>query len=235
MKKSRHFLFIIILLFFSLPAVKIVNAQGMPPFPPGQNPRQAVVNVFLQGLYDAGQGEMRKTHDHDGTNPYPRYVDEIAEKIMVVIHSATSPYDSIVGGWINLNQNGQAGFDISSDYNDSYYIVIRSRNHLETWSAAPVSFAGTGLVEYDFTDAASKAYGNNMVQLAAGVYGIYAGDVNQDGILSGADLVVTTDDVRGVVTGYVVTDINGDGVVSGADLVLITDNIRAVVSLQRPW
>ena len=221
------------IILLGLMVSNIALADGPPP-PPGNNPRQVIVNLFLQGFYEASLGEMRKAQDHDGINPYDRYNGEIAEKIMIVFHSNTSPYDSITGGWVNLNKNGQAGFELSSDFNDNYYIVVRPRNHLETWSAASVSFAGTGLVEYDFTTAADKAYGNNIVQLTSGVYGIYAGDVTMDGALSGADLVAATDQVRLGANGYIVEDVNGDGVMSGADLVQITDNIRLGIALIAP-
>lgn len=211
----------------------VALADGPPP-PPGNNPRQVIVKLFLQGFYEASLGEMRKAQDHDGINPYDRYNGEIAEKIMIVFHSNTSPYDSITGGWVNLNKNGQAGFELSSDFNDNYYIVVRPRNHLETWSAASVSFAGTGLVEYDFTTAADKAYGNNIVQLTSGVYGIYAGDVNQDGVVNISDRNIINDAYQSTLVGYLTSDVNGDGIVNISDRNIANDAYQSTISKKIP-
>jgi len=40
---------------------------------------------------------------------------------------------------------------------------------------------------YNFDDTA-KAYGDNLVNLGGGFYGIFSGDVNQDGIIDAGDM-----------------------------------------------
>ena len=43
----------------------------------------------------------------------------------------------------------------------SYYLVIKHRNSIETWSATGVQFT-SGNLTYDFTSTSDKAYGNNL-------------------------------------------------------------------------
>jgi hypothetical protein len=210
-------------------AIEVID---WPPFPPGN--RDAIVKVFLQGLYDAEQGEMNQTHDHDGSNAYPRFQGKVAEKILIVLHKSVSPYEIVTSGWVNLNQNGQAAFSLPFDYNQSYYIAIQTRNHLETWSAAPVSFAGTNLVEYDFTDAADKAYGDNMVQLETGVWGIYAGDVDRDGVIDLSDREPINDDYLITKRGYFPNDINGDGIIDLSDREIVNDSYLQTITKKIP-
>jgi hypothetical protein len=170
---------------------------------------------------------MNKAQDAGPVNRFPA---TIADRITIELHEPGNYGTPVATTTANLLQDGTAVAYLPET--GSYYLTIKHRNHLETVSAATIDFATA--TNYNFTTAASQAYGDNMLELEAGVFGIYGGDVNQDDILSGADLVAATADVRGVVTGYVVTDVNGDGVLSGADLVKITGNVRTVVVAQTP-
>ena len=205
-----------------------VLAQDPPP-PPGE--KTFFITVFLEGLYDVPNLEMRKAMDHNGSNPYPRFDGTIADQIIIELHD---PNDYGTPVWapisINLIQNGMAVANLPAS--GVYYLTIKNRNHIETVSATTINLATDN--SYNFSDAANKAYGSNQKLLTTGVYGIYAGDINQDDILSGADLVATTDQVRLGANGYRVEDVNGDGVMSGADLVQITDNVRLGIASQKP-
>ena len=68
---------------------------------------------------------------------------------------------------------------------------------------------------------ANKAYGDNMVQVdvIAGVpvFAIYSGDIDQSGVIDGADFGVYDFDAQLNVQGYFITDLNGDGEVNGSD------------------
>jgi len=79
-----------------------------------------------------------------------------------------------------LHTDGTASAVFSVTPNGSYYVVVKSRNAIETWSGVAQTLSGPTL-SYDFTSSLSKAYGQNMKLLEAGVYGFYSGDLNQDG------------------------------------------------------
>lgn len=69
---------------------------------------------------------------------------------------------------------------------NSYYIVVRHRNHLDVMSANTVNLPNT--TYYDFSTAASKAFGaNQQIDLGNAVFGLYAGDISANGIISVSD------------------------------------------------
>ena len=75
---------------------------------------------------------------------------------------------------------GTANFYSAADATN-YYIAVKHRNGLQTWSASGQSFSG-GTLTYDFTSAATQAYNSNMIQVGS-KYCLYSGDVTQDGYI----------------------------------------------------
>jgi len=115
----------------------------------------------------------------------------------------------------------------------NYYVVVKHRNHMETWSGTAFGF-NTADTTCDFTDFITKAYGNNMQQLATGVFGIYAGDVNQDGVIEATDYSILENDVQQVLFGYYRSDLNGDNVVEAFDYSMEENNVQLVIFVASP-
>jgi len=64
------------------------------------------------------------------------------------------------------------------------YVVIFHRNHLGIISAYPLTDLGSGAYIYDFTTPAGQAYGTDAQKdLGGGMYGMYAGDADANGII----------------------------------------------------
>ncbi|MBK7215193.1 MAG: PKD domain-containing protein, partial [Bacteroidales bacterium] len=176
------------------------------------------LTVYLQGLY-AGGGTMNQASSGSG----PQFPGTTADQISVELHNAlTYSLIEFSNPFVNLNTNGSAVVLIPSFFSGSYYVTIRHRNSIETTTATPVSFLAPSL-NYAF-NLQSKAYGNNLFATSDGRYLIYAGDVDQDGIVDSSDMIPADNDVSTFVTGYVVTDINGDGLVDSSDMILIDNN-----------
>ena len=138
-----------------------------------------------------------------------------------------------------LHTNGMASISIpESILGGHYYIVIKNRNSIETWSATPYNF-GTTSVYCDFTSSLSKAYddGSNppMKYMGNGVYAIYGGDVNQDGTIDGFDIQQAANDASEFAYGYNVTDCNGDGASDGYDIMLLDNNSSLFLFYARPY
>jgi hypothetical protein len=105
----------------------------------------------------------------------------------------------------------------------NYYLVVRHRNHLSVMSANPIAVNfSSGRFEYDFTTGLSKYYGGDAASLGGGIYGMYAGDVNGDGILkynaanNDRSLIyvrIGGASVNATVSGYFPEDVNMDGTV----------------------
>ena len=160
----------------------------------------------------------------------------ICDSVRIELHNASSPYalvDNTIG---TINTNGLGSFLFSaSTLGGSYYIVIKHRNALETWSAAPVTLTSGGT--YDFTTAANKAFGSNQILLSAGFYGLYSGDISngvtlgiQDGIIDINDYNVLQGGLYPTLTTYNVRDLTGDLVVESSDFSLIENCLGVVKS-----
>jgi endonuclease/exonuclease/phosphatase family metal-dependent hydrolase len=156
------------------------------------------------------------------------------DTITVELRNAAAPFSLIDQAKIYLNSNGQGSGKFYNAQNGiPYYIVVKHRNALETWSALPQTFTASALT-FDFTTGSNKAYGNNL-KLVGTKWCINGGDVNQDGFVTATDLnLVFTDNVNGS-TGYISTDLNGDSFTEIDDLnIVFRNNILGVESIRPP-
>ncbi len=120
-----------------------------------------------------------------------------------------------------------------SMFNKEYYIVIKHRNSIETWSANPVLFNSASKL-FDFTVSAESAYGSNQVMVEDDVFAIYGGDINQDGFVDGNDFIDVDNDNTNFASGYLYTDANGDGFVDGNDFIMIDNNNSLFIGVSKP-
>lgn len=86
---------------------------------------------------------------------------------------------------------------------------------------------------YDFSSSASQAYGNNLV-LTGSAYCLYSGDVDQNGFVNTADILIISNAVSVFTPGYVASDINGDGICDLTDLLIAYNNSVSFVNTIRP-
>jgi hypothetical protein len=176
--------------------------------------------LFLQGYYVAGTGHaMQPVLNNEAVpNTLPTEVDII----LVELHDPQT-YQLVDAQWAILNTDGTATVPFTQSAGD-YYIAIKHRNTVQTWSAAPVALSDTAPL-YDFTIASDKAYGDNQVQVEPGVWAFFTGDLNQDDFIDGHDFpAFDTDSFNGVAQVYVATDMNGDGFVDGNDFPVFDNN-----------
>ncbi len=171
------------------------------------------LKVFIEGLFD-GQS----------LNP---------DTILVELRNSASPYSIIEQKKVLLNSSGESSIQFSNALNGTpYYLVIKHRNSIETWSSTTIQFT-SGFASYDFTTAQNKAYGNNL-KFINGKWCIYSGDVNQDGFVNSIDMnLIFNDNVNGT-SGYVNTDLNNDYLTEIYDLYLVFINNLAGVQKITP-
>lgn len=179
------------------------------------------VKLFIQGYY-LGSGLMQPTLMNQGVGSSTTLTDDIT----VELHNANPPYALAFSTVTTVATNGQITCVFPPAANgNSYYIVIKHRNAVETWSANAITMATTS--NYDFSNLASKAYGSNQVQLAPGIFGLYSGDVNADGAVDAGDYILLDQDIILGQNGYYATDLNGDGSVDAFDYILFDPNLVA--------
>ena len=159
---------------------------------------------------------------------------QVSDTVTVELRNSTSPYALVDQGKTVLTPGvGYGSVDFNSAGSGSYYIVVKHRNALQTWSAAPVAMTAGGNHSYNFTTALTQAYGSNMV-LKLGRICFFSGDVNQDEIIDGADLSLIDNDGFNFVSGYVATDCNGDNFTDASDAAIADNNAFNTVTVVKP-
>ena len=128
---------------------------------------------------------------------------------------------------MNVNTDGSASVTIPSSLGSAYYIVVKHRNAVETWTSAPISFSGSTM-SCNFSNSAGQAFGNNL-KLISGKYVIFSGDVNQDGYIDSGDMTPVDNDASNSLSGYLSTDVNGDGIINMGDMTILDSNANNYV------
>lgn len=187
------------------------------------------LKAYLQGYYNTGSGQMNDVLYMEGQY---NSASSVTDTITVELHETTSPFALKFSSKTLLYQNGQAIIKGKGHLGQSYYVVIKHRNHLETWSAMPVTLSSN--TTFDFTISNNQAYGQNEVAVQNGVYALYSGDLNQDGAVDAFDYVVLDPDIYDGASGYLATDLNGDGSVDVFDYVIIDPNIYNGIGFATP-
>ena len=166
----------------------------------------------------------------------PQFDNGIADSIRVELHNATSPYEFVSSfGSTYLQTNGTINIKtFTSDHTGTFYVVIKNRNSVETWSANPITINSLVPLFYDFSTSASQAYGNNLKLMSDNVYAIFSGDANQDCIVDASDMAIIDNSSTAIKLGYYPEDLNGDGIVDASDMAIIDNNSTAVVHVMRP-
>ena len=156
----------------------------------------------------------------------------ISPWVTVELHSSSTPYALVDSNSAALNSEGAGIFTFTKAVSGTnYYIVVKSMNTIETWSATAQSFT-SGALSYDFTTAAAQAYGNNMVQKGS-KWCIYSGDLNQDGLCDSGDLLLIDNDIS-TFNYHSVNDLNGDGIINADDEQFINNNYTISIYRQTP-
>lgn len=145
----------------------------------------------------------------------------VTDTVTVQLRNAAFPYALVEESKEVVNINGFATYEFYTATSGSYYVVLKHRNSLETWSAAPVAMSAAGNYYYDFTTSASQAFGSNTV-LKSGIYCDYSGDVNQDGTIDASDLASVENNVGN--SGYIPEDVTGDDYADAADVAIVENN-----------
>jgi hypothetical protein len=146
------------------------------------------------------------------------------DDLTIELHQPTAPYALVASTNGRLNVSGYVNANFSSIITGAYYVVVKHRNSIETWSANPVTISNA-ILKYDFSKAIASAYGSNEKQIGtAQRYGLFTGDLNQDGIIDNTDFALWETDANSFATGYLTSDIEGDGLTDNSDFALWETN-----------
>jgi len=187
------------------------------------------LTAYIEGYMDGGSMRpVLQNSSEPGTGTQ-------CDNLTVELRNATSPYGlaHTFSGVINTDGTMICTYPGAASGN-SYYIVLKHRNALETWSALPVLFGSTN--NYSFASGAGQAYGGNMVQVGS-KWCMYSGDIDGvpgDGNIDNFDYPVWELDYFNFLSGYYRTDLNGDGNVDNFDYPIWELNYFNFISVQKP-
>jgi hypothetical protein len=175
------------------------------------------ITAFLQGMYSGGSTMTAAPFNADGITS-----NTIADTINVELRDVTGTlaYSSV--GTINTSGLANITFPAAA-IGGSYYIIIKHRNSIATATTNTVTILANG-TSYNFSNAITKAYGDNMIDDGNGVYLIFTGDINQDGSVDFNDYPNLDVASSSGVLGYDPNDLNGDASVDFNDYPLIDVN-----------
>ncbi|MEP7165123.1 MAG: M36 family metallopeptidase [Ferruginibacter sp.] len=171
------------------------------------------LKMYLQGYYLNGGTMQPVLNNHAVPLSQATETDSITVELH---HPAT--YALIDSKKVVLLTNGLVSATFTQPAG-SYYIAIKHRNSIQTWTAGPVACSSSTPL-YNFTTNANKAYFDNQVQVEPGIWAFMTGDLNQDEFIDGNDFPGY--DAESASAGlfdatYTATDMNGDGFVDGND------------------
>lgn len=169
-----------------------------------------------------------------------------ADTVRVYLRNNTAPYSIVDSAAAVINATTFTGtFCFNYAPSGTYYLQVRQRNHLETWSkSGGESYTAGSVNSYNFTTSSSQAYGSNQI-LSGSKYCMYGGDVAggissgeiynyQDGSIDAADLSAIDNDALNSLSGYYPSDVTGDDFVDSGDLSITDNNSLLSVFTARP-
>ena len=116
----------------------------------------------------------------------------VRDTARVYLRNNTSPYAVVDSGKVYLTTSGTASITYNNAVNGvNYYFQVKHRNTMETWSKSPGSSFVSSALSYDFYFCLHRRhFGNNMILIDAApvAFGLYGGDVDQDGIIDASDV-----------------------------------------------
>jgi hypothetical protein len=122
--------------------------------------------------------------------------------------------------------DGSSEILVPMSFTDNIYVVVWHRNHIKVMSANPLTMVGDAYT-YDFTDGAAKAFGSFQKEIGAGVYGMYSGDIDNDGEIFSNDVSLLLNDYPSVGF-YLNSDLDLDGEVFSTDVSILLNNYPLV-------
>lgn len=184
-----------------------------------QDVKYLSIKILIQGFYNNVNNAM------------------VQDTVRAYLRNSSFPFAVVDSSAAYLNSAGSGEFRFYNASNGvNYYIHMQHRNSIETWSNSPGQIFVNDSLNYDFTTAASKAFGNNLIAVDTSpvAFAVFGGDVNRDGSVDLSDLSRIENDATGFLKGYVPSDLNGDNFVDLADLAIADNNAFNFVSVRRP-
>lgn len=179
-------------------------------------PAGSNIGIFPEGFYRTGPSVVSDT-------------------VKISLRRADFPNVSVdsVKGLYSTSANASAIF--TRALTGQYYVVIKHRNSIETWSkAGGQSYTRGSSFIFDFVNTITNTYNSNIAVVDGIYYGMYGGDIEQNGFVDLNDVTTVYNDAGLFATGYIITDVTGDNLADLSDLLITYNNNSSFVIVQKP-
>jgi hypothetical protein len=193
------------------------------------------LKLFLEGFYLGGSTMITNLFDL-GLSADPTATDNITVNLWSPSNLASPTPDYTLSAI--LHSDGTATMQFPAAVNgNNWYIAVKHRNSLETWSKTDILFSTT--TSYDFSTSLVQAYDDGvnppMASMGGGVFAFYGGDVTQDGTVDASDMAEVDNDNNAFAFGYNATDATGDGATDASDIAIVDNNQQLFLFYARPF
>ena len=193
------------------------------------------LTAFLEGLY-SGNNSMHPVIYDLGMSTISSETDTVTVNLWSTVSLSNPQPDYSVKTVIHTDGTASMQFPAAVTGNE-FYIAVKHRNHMETWSKLPVMFSSS--TSYDFSNTLAQAYDDGvnppMAAVAGGKFAFYGADVNQDGTVDASDMADVDNDNALFAFGYNDTDASGDGVTDASDISVVDNNQALFLYYARPY
>jgi len=166
-----------------------ITLSGIPSFSRWSSDSSAVsasVKMVIQGFYDPATNTLN-----------------MSDTVWAYLRNTTFPFAPVDSAKEILNSvTLKAGFQFMNAVTGTYYLQIKHRNALETWSSVGLLYTAGATFNQDFSFAKNMAFGSNQIQVDAAplTFAFWSGDVNQDGIIDAGDISLVENNAAGSVS-----------------------------------
>ena len=193
------------------------------------------LTAFLEGFY-YNINTMRANIFDLGVSADPAETDTVTVSLWAPASLSNAEPDHKVNAVIHIDGTASMKFPATVTGN-SFYIAVKHRNHMETWSKLPVTFTST--TSYDFSNSLAQAYDDGvnppMASVAGNKFAFYGGDVNRDGTVDASDMSDVDNDNALFAFGYNNSDASGDGATDASDIAVVDNNQQLFLFYARPY
>ncbi|MDQ3020007.1 MAG: glycoside hydrolase [Bacteroidota bacterium] len=160
----------------------------------------------------------------------------IRDTVRVYLHRTDFPKIKVDSAVSYLTTGAIANSPFTRALSGTYYIIVKHRNSIETWSNAGGELYTRGsFLSYNFIQPVNQAYNNNQALVDPfPYYGMFGGDVDRDNAVDLADLSIIENAAVNFASGYVIPDLTGDNFVDVNDQAIADNNSFNFVIRQAP-
>lgn len=199
------------------------------------------LKVFLEGAYNNNSLDMtaqlkvpvsqpysESTWQYTGNESFSNTPTNLIDWVLIELRASldNSSYKFaalLLGDGKIVNENGLEDFSTHNISDGEYYIIVYHRNHLAIISSQMVNISNSQII-YDFSDSQSKTQGNNsMKELSNGVFGMYSGDSDANGVINNLDFGNVANNIFS--SNYENGDLDLNGIINVLDYSKINSNI----------